>query len=73
MLCFPSNFLNFGIIIYYTTKIEESNLIFLFYCAKWVIKWENHKIKINKPYKKSLSLIHFSYIIIKQLVVGQTN
>ena len=32
--CVLSNFLNFGAIIYYATKIEESNLIFLIFCAK---------------------------------------
>ena len=38
MLYVSSNFLNFGATIYYSTKIKESNLIFLIFYAKWVIK-----------------------------------
>ena len=43
MLCVPFNFLNFGATIYYTTKIE-SNLIFIIFYDKGVIKWEDHRI-----------------------------
>ena len=52
----PFNFLNFGVAIYYTTKSEGYNLIFLIYCAKCVSKWESHRIKLINLFKKSQSL-----------------
>ena len=73
--CVSSNFFNFSEIIYHTTKIDVSNLVFLIFCVKWVIKWKKIRIKNNKPLKKSLLLIHFSYNnnnIIIHIVVGQT-
>ena len=70
--CVSSNFFNFSEIIYHTTKIDVSNLVFLIFCAKQVIKRENHRIKINKYIKKkSPLLINFSYIIII-IMVGET-
>ena len=48
MSCILSNFLNFVATIYYTTKIKKDNFVALNFCVKWVIKWENHRIKINK-------------------------
>ena len=64
MLCVPLNFLNFGATIYYTTKIK-SNLIFLIFCDKWVIKWENHRIKIKKTIKKYRHWLIIIIIIIQ--------
>ena len=62
MSCVQSNFPNFVATIYYThTKKKKKDLIFLIFCAIWVIKWENHKIKINKSLKNSSSLIHYYY------------
>ena len=54
MPCVPSNFFNFSVVIYYTKKIEL-NFIFLIFCAKWVIRWENHRIKIT--FKKKITII----------------
>ena len=69
MSCVPSKFLNFGIVIYYTTKSRSP--IYLLFWAKWVIKWEKSTTIESKliNFKKNH---HLWFIIIIQIVVGQT-